>query len=253
MAQLLASDLDLDVDAADIVDFELNLFSIQKARWEGRGASSYTRRSWTTWPAATCRAHERRGRAARLGLSMVAMFDHEEVGSSSATGAESPIIAEAVRRIGHALGAGSPTLSTAPSSIAFVLSVDQAHAVHPNYAPKHESGHGPKMNGDMVIKRNSNQRYATKGGTGLVVLELARRAGLPLVQEFVVWNDCACGSTIGRSSAQPRGSGRIDMGCPQLSMHSIWETMGARDFAHGLALFQAFFDDFSSVDSSIEN
>ena len=108
------------------------------------------------------------------------------------------------------------------------------------------------MNSGMVIKRNANQRYATTGVTGLIVRELARRADLPPVQEFVVRNDCGCGSTIGPIISTATGMRAIDMGCPQLSMHSIRETMGVKDFTHGLALFRAFFDDFSEVDDSIE-
>ena len=134
----------------------------------------------------------------------------------------------------------------------FVLSVDQAHAVHPNYASKHEKNHGPKMNGGMVIKRNSNQRYATNAVTGLIVREIARRAGLPPIQEFVVRNDCGCGSTIGPVISTNTGIRAIDMGCPQLSMHSIRETMGVKDLSHGLALFRAYFRDFRSVDDTIE-
>jgi aspartyl aminopeptidase len=85
------------------------------------------------------------------------------------------------------------------------------------------------MNGGMVIKRNSNQRYATNGMTGFLVRELAKKAGLPAVQEFVVRNDCACGTTIGPIISAATGIRAIDMGCPQLSMHSIRETMGACD------------------------
>ena len=175
-------------------------------------------------------------------ISMIAMFDHEEVGSSSATGAGSPIVAEAVKRISHALGAGreNPMLYDRAIQRSFVLSVDQ------------EKMHGPKLNGGMVIKRNSNQRYATNGVTGLIIRELAKKAALPPIQEFVVRNDCACGSTIGPIISAATGIRAIDMGCPQLSMHSIRETMGVKDFSHGLALFRAFFSDFSHVDSRID-
>jgi aspartyl aminopeptidase len=128
-----------------------------------------------------------------------------------------------------------------------------AHAVHPNYASKHEKGHGPRMNGGMVIKRNSNQRYATSAITGIVVREIARRANLPALQEFVVRNDCGCGSTIGPILSANTGIRTIDMGCPQLSMHSIRETMGVKDLTHGLALFRAFFKDFAAIDDSIES
>ena len=78
----------------------------------------------------------------------------------------------------------------------FIFSVDMAHAVHPNYASKHERQHSPTMNSGIVIKSNTNQRYTTNGVSGFFVRELARRAGVP-VQEFMVRNDCPCGSTIG--------------------------------------------------------
>lgn len=85
------------------------------------------------------------------------------------------------------------------------------------------------MNHGMVIKTNSNQRYATNGVSGFIIREIARRAGLPPVQEFVVRQDCACGSTIGPIISANTGIRAIDMGCPQLSMHSIRETMGVAD------------------------
>lgn len=259
LVQLIASEL--GVNEKDIVDFELNLFDVQPATLGGvRSEFVHSARLDNL---ASCFLSlrglldhvEDGGVESDTDVSMIAMFDHEEVGSSSATGAGSPIVGEAVKRISHALGAGndnSPTVYDRTIQNSFVLSVDQAHAVHPNYASKHEKGHGPKMNGGMVIKRNSNQRYATNGITGLIVRELARRAGLPPVQEFVVRNDCGCGSTIGPIISSTTGIRAIDMGCPQLSMHSIRETMGVKDFSHGLALFRAFFTDFSSVNSSIE-
>lgn len=82
------------------------------------------------------------------------------------------------------------------STRSFIVSVDMAHAVHPNYANKHEKQHLPQMNGGLVIKSNVNQRYATTPLTGFLIREVARREELP-VQEFAVRNDCPCGSTIG--------------------------------------------------------
>lgn len=259
LVQLLASKL--GVNETDIVDFELNLFDVQPATLGG--VRSEFLHSARLDNLASCFLSlrglidhvEDGGVEKDTDISMIAMFDHEEVGSSSATGAGSPIIGEAVKQISHVLGAGSvsPILHDRAIQRSLVLSIDQAHAVHPNYASKHEKHHGPKMNGGMVIKRNSNQRYATNGITGLIVRELARRAGLPAVQEFVVRNDCGCGSTIGPVISASTGMRAIDMGCPQLSMHSIRETMGVADLTHGLALFRAFFNDFSCVDSSIED
>ena len=145
-------------------------------------------------------------------------------------GAASPIMSEAVRRISSALNTDNDDdiLATTISK-SFVLSVDQAHAIHPNYASKHEASHQPKMNEGMVIKRNANQRYATTTVTGFLMREISKRAKLPPVQEFIVRQDCGCGSTIGPLISTATGIRAIDMGCPQLSMHSIRETMGVCD------------------------
>jgi len=139
-------------------------------------------------------------------------------------------LGESVKRITTALTPeGAPDLLETTLGRSFVLSVDQAHALHPNYASKHEKNHQPQMNSGMVIKRNANQRYATNGVTGMVMREIARRASLPPLQEFIVRQDCGCGSTIGPVISTVTGIRAIDMGCPQLSMHSIRETMGVCD------------------------
>jgi aspartyl aminopeptidase len=109
------------------------------------------------------------------------MIIHERVGAAS------PITGESVRRISAALNDSSDEDSLNLNlRKSFLVSSDQAHAVHPNYAAKHESAHQPKMNEGMVIKRNSNQRYATTTITGILIREIAKRAGLPPVQEFLV-------------------------------------------------------------------
>ena len=112
----------------------------------------------------------------------------------------------------------------------FFISADTAHAVHPNWAAKHEASHTPKLNGGTVIKSNDNQRYATNAPTGFVVRELARRSKTS-VQEFMVRNDCPCGMTIGPMVASKTGVRTVDVGVASLSMHSIRETVGADDGA----------------------
>jgi aspartyl aminopeptidase len=193
-------------------------------------------------------------------VSLIALFDHEEVGSASAVGAGSPIMGEAVRRISAALGGagGGATSEGYDDAVAasirrsFVMSADMAHAVHPNYAAKHQKGHGPQMNRGVVIKSNANQRYASNGITSLIVRELARRNDLPPPQEFVVRNDCPCGSTIGPIISANTGMRAVDLGMPQLSMHSIREMMGVADLTHALDLFLAFYRDFKAVDDDLE-
>ena len=122
-----------------------------------------------------------------------------------------------------------------------------AHAVHPNYASKHEKGHGPKMNAGVVVKSNSNQRYATNSVSGFLIRELARREGVP-VQEFMVKNDCPCGSRGSARWSSRTGLRTVDVGVPQLSMHSIRETIGCDDVLNSYALFKTFWKSFAVLD-----
>lgn len=127
-----------------------------------------------------------------------------------------------------------------------------AHAVHPNYSSKHERFHSPMMNSGIVIKTNDNQRYTTNGVSGFIVRELARRAPVPVpIQEFAVRNDCPCGSTIGPMLSTQTGIRAVDVGMPQLSMHSIREMMGCNDLSHAVNLFETYFRDFRKIESLI--
>ena len=127
------------------------------------------------------------------------------------------------------------------------MSADTAHAVHPNYAEKHQAAHAPKLNMGTVIKTNDNQRYATNGDSGFVVRELARRAGIG-VQEFMVKNDCPCGSTIGPIISTRTGLRTVDLGVACWSMHSIRETIGVGDVENSYVLFHTFFSSFAELD-----
>jgi aspartyl aminopeptidase len=268
LLQILAAELNCAVQ--DIVDFELCLFDVQKAALGGAFSEFVHSARLDNLASCFMAVQALRHHASSSDwletdrdVSMIVLYDHEEVGSTSAVGAASPILGEAVQRITAALlnGSGSENnnsmsamndLHEACLRNSFVLSSDQAHAVHPNYVAKHEKNHQPKMNQGMVIKRNSNQRYATTPLTGVLMREVARRANLPPLQEFIVRQDCGCGSTIGPAISAATGIRTIDMGCPQLSMHSIRETMGVCDLTNGLNLFKAFFAHFREVDSSVE-
>mmetsp|Transcript_3175 Transcript_3175/g.4818 ORF Transcript_3175/g.4818 Transcript_3175/m.4818 type:complete len:548 (-) Transcript_3175:180-1823(-) len=256
LLHLIAQELDISIP--DIIDFELNLFDVQTASLGG-AFNEFLHSARLDNLASCFLATEALAEYSMMeitddaDISLIALFDHEEVGSSSAVGAGSTVMAEAVERITTALQPNTnPDIMQATLRKSFCLSVDQAHAVHPNYASKHETAHSPKMNHGMVIKRNSNQRYATNGITGLIIREIARLSDLPIPQEFVVRNDCPCGSTIGPIISAATGIRSIDMGCPQWSMHSIRETMGICDVTNGLALFKAFLKDFREVDDALE-
>ena len=108
------------------------------------------------------------------------------------------------------------------------------------------------MNNGVVMKTNQNQRYTTNGVTGFIVREITRKAEIIPLQEFVVRNDCPCGSTIGPMLSANTGIRTVDVGMPQLSMHSCREVMGMVDLTNGHELFQAFFRYFREVDDDIE-
>ncbi len=164
-------------------------------------------------------------------VPVVALFDHEEVGSSSAYGAQAPILPMLLERIAAATCQASDDprdryLRSLAGSLC--VSADMAHAVHPNYADRHEPQHRPRLNGGPVIKHNAQQRYATCGRTAALFAELCARADVP-VQHYVHRTDLPCGSTIGPITATLLAIPTVDVGNAMLSMHSARECAGSRD------------------------
>ena len=121
-----------------------------------------------------------------------------------------------------------------------MISADNAHAVHPNFADKYDKNHLPQMNMGPVIKYNANQRYATTGKTASFYRLLAKKSEIP-VQEFVMRSDLACGSTIGPITAGATGVQTIDIGVPTLAMHSIREMAGKQDSWQLTRVMQTYF------------
>ena len=149
--------------------------------------------------------------------------DHEEVGSASAAGAQGPFLHTVLERL---CGDGETMARVLARSL--LISADNAHALHPNYETKHDPQHQPRLNGGPVIKFNANQRYATNSETASVFRELCARADVP-VQSIAMRSDMACGSTIGPITSTVLGVDTVDVGAPQLGMHSIRETTGWHD------------------------
>ncbi len=158
---------------------------------------------------------------------VLALFDHEEVGSVSATGAGSTLIRSVLERIVVARGGPADDVFRALAASS-ALSVDNAHATHPNYADRHEPGHHIVLNGGPVVKTNASQRYGTDATSMASVILAAEAAGVPL-QHFVTRSDLACGSTIGPTIAAGLGVPTVDLGAPQLAMHSCRELGGTAD------------------------
>ena len=177
------------------------------------------------------------------GIRVAILFDHEEIGSQSAQGADSNIIETILRRIIVSLDSKVPAMADAFPAIihrSLLVSADMAHAVHPNYPEKHEECHRPRMHKGLVIKYNSNQRYATSVRTAAYFKILAAKSEVP-IQEFMVRNDSPCGSTIGPILSSKLGIPAIDVGAAQLSMHSIREMAGVDDVDHSINLFKTYF------------
>ena len=160
-------------------------------------------------------------------VSMIALFDHEEVGSASTTGASGPFLATVIERLHDATGGSRDDLHRVLASSTCV-SADNAHAVHPNYVERHDPGHAPIVNRGPAIKINANQRYATSAETAVLFQQACDDAGVPS-QTFVSRNNVPCGSTIGPLTATRLGIATVDVGIPQLSMHSAREVCGVED------------------------
>lgn len=155
--------------------------------------------------------------------ALLVCTDHEEIGSQSACGANGPFLQNVLRRIGQ--GEENSQRLTHHS---ILISVDNAHGVHPNYADKHDPQHKPHLNQGPVIKVNANQRYATNSETAAWFRHICESNAIP-VQSIAVRSDMACGSTIGPITAANVGVKTVDVGVAQLAMHSIRELAGKND------------------------
>lgn len=160
-------------------------------------------------------------------IAVAALFDHEEVGSESTTGAAGPLLEHVLERLAHGCGASRADFLTQLSTSTCV-SADNAHAVHPNYRERHDPDHQPLVNQGPAIKLNSNQRYATSAQSAAMLQRVFAGAGVPS-QVFVSRNNMPCGSTIGPITATRLGIDTVDVGVPQLSMHSARELCGVED------------------------
>ena len=170
---------------------------------------------------------------------MIALFDHEEVGSQSAQGAGGPLLEHVLERLTAASGSTRPEFLTALQK-SHCVSADNAHAVHPNYTDRHELNNAPNVNAGIVVKTNVNQRYATSPSSVVPIVRAATSAGVHL-QTFSSRNNIACGSTIGPITATRLGIDTVDIGVPQLSMHSIREMCGTKDPVDLVALLSVYF------------
>jgi len=164
-------------------------------------------------------------------------FDHEEIGSGTATGAAGPLLETLLTRL-----AGGYDARAAAFAASRCLSADVTHAAHPNYLAHHDPTHRALPNAGPALKVNANQRYATDAPGAAAWYRACRDAGVP-TQVFVSKNTIPCGSTVGPIIATRLGIRTVDVGIPVLSMHSARELCGVADPAHLLAAATAFLVD----------
>lgn len=174
--------------------------------------------------------------------------DHEEVGSVSAVGADGPFLEAVIERIIAADGESSLSRLLDRS---LMISCDNAHGAHPNFADKHDAAHMPMLNGGPVIKINVKQRYATNSLSASMFRQLCADVDVP-VQTFVSRSDMGCGSTIGPVTSSRLGVPTLDVGIPQLAMHSCRELTGFDDPERLTLVLQRFFNKSGNLAIEVE-
>ncbi|KDR83853.1 hypothetical protein GALMADRAFT_236273 [Galerina marginata CBS 339.88] len=242
---------ELSVAPEEIYDFELSLYDTQPASLGGINNEFIFSPRMDNLVSSFCAVEALAESVAAQyfpslegNVNCIALFNHEEIGSVSTSGAESSLIPSLLNRL-------SPTPSSLAQSItrSFLISADMGHALHPSYTSKHEEKHKPIMNGGIVIKTNAKQRYATDAISTFIVKQLVERKG-GKVQEFEARNDMPCGSTVGPMLSKI-GIRTVDVGNAMLSMHSIRETAGSQDVQSAIDLFSAFFEGFCALDKTL--
>ena len=179
------------------------------------------------------------GAQTREGASLYCVFDNEEVGSLSLQGADSTFLSDVTRRLLRALGADGEDYDRAVAA-SLLVSMDNAHAFHPNYPEKYDPVNRPQMNGGPVLKHQAAQRYTTDAVSAAVFKRLCRQNGIPY-QEYVNHSDVRGGSTLGNISNAHISVRGMDVGVAQLAMHAAYETMGVRDTEYLARFAEAFY------------
>ncbi|MGH8884831.1 MAG: M18 family aminopeptidase [Egibacteraceae bacterium] len=168
---------------------------------------------------------------------VIVLNDHEEIGSATAEGAAGSFLSDTLGRVVAATGDADPQSLPRALARSWLVSADMAHAVHPNYAERHEPEHAPRLGGGPVLKMNANQSYATDAGSGAWFAARCADAGVGL-QHFVTRADLPCGTTIGPLTATRLGIATVDVGNPMLSMHSCREQAAAADITPMITALQ---------------
>ena len=172
-------------------------------------------------------------------VSILCVFDNEETGSGTKQGAASSFLYDTLQRIHAALGKSYEDYLIDLSE-GFMISADNAHGLHPNHQDKSDPVNRPVVGGGIVIKFNAAQKYCTDGVSAGIFRQICKRAGVK-TQTYANRSDIAGGSTLGNLSNVMVPIKSVDIGLPQLAMHSAWETAGVQDTEDMITMAEAFF------------
>jgi aspartyl aminopeptidase len=233
-------------EGAKLLDFDVQLFDAQKAARGGiHDEWIYSGRLDNL---SSCHAIAEAFIAAEPlenDFAVACFFNNEEVGSTTREGAGGNFlksVLEEFLQLSFRDAGSIPNIDTLLASSSLALSIDMAHAVHPNYPQKHEQNHAPILGGGIVLKTNSQKRYASDVYSNARLKLLCEQAKINC-QTFVMRNDMPCGSTVGPTVSANLGIPTVDIGEPMLSMHSIREMTAARDHADMISLLKVFYQD----------
>ncbi|MGQ2966307.1 M18 family aminopeptidase [Methylophilus sp.] len=236
--QLLSDTLasHLQVSADDILSWDLALYDTQAGSFWGMEQEFIADSQLDNLASCHAALQALLGTEKPQATSICALFDHEEVGSETATGAGGSFLLDVLERISYTqqLTQEDKLRSFAHS---FFISADMAHAFHPNHAGSYEPCHHVQVNQGPVIKTNANQRYSTNAATAARFIQLCQQAGVPY-QQYAHRTDLGCGSTIGPIMAAQLGIATVDVGNPMWAMHSIRESAGVLDHSYMIATLQ---------------
>ena len=227
----------LKVEVKDIINFELNVFDTQKGVIWGANQEFIANSQLDNLASCHAALSALLANEKPKTTAICALFDHEEVGSESATGASGSFLADIVERISLHLNKEDKLRALANS---FFISADMAHAFHPNHAGSYEPCHHVHINKGPVIKTNANQRYATNATSAARFIRLCEQAGVPY-QQYAHRTDLGCGSTIGPIVASRLGVSSVDVGSPMWAMHSIRESAGVLDHAYMIQVLSSYY------------
>jgi len=234
----------------DVLGFDLCLYDTQRAAFAGRNNEFLLSSRLDNLASCHAALHALLGASPDTDATrVIAVYDHEEVGSQSASGARSLFLSDLLERLARSFEPADASALPRAISRSLLVSADMAHGVHPNYPDKHDKQHRPMLGAGPVIKVNVNQSYASDG-PAVAAFSAACRAVDITPQHFSSRNDMPCGSTIGPISAARLGVRAVDVGNPMLSMHSCREMAAVKDVAPMIRVLTRLFSEFKGLDSA---